>query len=324
MERRIIMPTVLYPPTIDWNFLFQRPQQIMKQFAENGWKVYYINKTQCGKVKEEILSGLWVYHNFSILLDDLKEVDVLYISCPEHHKLVEKIKAKVVIYDYLDKFIQWDKYDSMMTEKADIVFATSQFLFEEKSKIHEEVYLIRNACDYDLFQKDIKRPQDMKELKRPVVGMVGALGKWINRRLLTKIAAKYTTVLIGTEFGVRVPVEVKHLGYKSYRILPSYYKYLDVGLIPFDYSETSKAANPIKMYEYLAAGIPVVGSDLPELNLYPDQIYTAKSEKEFIKKVTLAYKSDCPSLMAERKKIAQNNTWQKRFSKIEEILERFL
>ncbi|MGM0409884.1 MAG: hypothetical protein ACQEQF_03895 [Bacillota bacterium] len=314
------MKSILYPPTLDWNFLFQRPQQLMSQFALNNWKVHYINKTQRYKDVEEIKENLYLYHDFSIYLNRVKKVDVLYISSPRQHYICDKVKADIVIYDCVDKFIEWEKHEKKMLNRADIIFTTSQYLYDEKNKYHDHVFLIKNACDYDFFQGDYKTPIDLSRLKRPIIALIGALGNWIDRDILNYVAKKYTTILIGKEFGNNLGEGMINLASKSYNELPFYYNNIDLGLIPFDKSETSLAANPIKMYEYLAAGKAVVGSKLPELEAMNEVLYLADKPQKFVDEIEKALKEDCLSLREKRKKIASENTWEDRFEKIESII----
>ena len=318
------MPTILYPPTINWGFLFQRPQQLLSQFAENGWTVYYANKTQGYKEVEEVKENLYIYHDFSILLKEVDEVDILYITYPRHYYLVDKIKARLVIYDCLDKFGEWEQYEQKMVDRADIIFTSSHYLYSEKKELAEQVFLIRNACDFSHLQQIIETPIEITRLKRPIIGMVGAVGHWVDKDILTEIAARYTTVLIGMEFGNKVPSSVIQLGNKSYHDLPDYYNNIDLGIIPFDQSETSKAANPIKMYEYLAAGKPIVASDLPEMKNFPGLIYKADNSQHFLLKIAEALQEDNEELVKKRKKAAANNTWQIRYRRIKEILDTYL
>ena len=320
------MPSILYPPTINWGFLFQRPQQLMSQFAKNGWQVYYANKTQRYKEVEEVQPNLFIYHDFTVLLNKIKEVDVLYISSPKQYYLSDKIKSKLIIYDCIDKFPEWGEYEDLITEKADIIFTSSQYLYEEKKKVHKNVFLIRNACEYEHLQLNTcnEVPIELSRLKRPIVAMIGALGSWIDNEILLEVAKKYTTVLIGLEFGSKIPEGVINLGTKSYEKLPFYYNNIDLGIIPFDQSLTSRAANPIKMYEYLAAGKATVASDLPEMKVFPELIYNAKTADDFILKINKALNEDNEKLVEERKKIARQNTWALRFGKITSILGEFL
>ena len=317
------MKSVLYPPTIDWDFLFQRPQHLMTQFAKNNWKVHYINKTQRYKNVEELRPNLYLHHDFSIFLKRVKKVDILYISSPRQYCLCDKIEADLVIYDCVDKFNEWVEYEEEIMKKADIIFAASQYLYEEKKKYHDKVFLIRNACDYEYFQNKMEVPLDISRLKRPLVALIGAMGKWVDKKILARVANEFPTVLIGQEFGNNLPEGVINLGSKSYTQLPYYYNNIDVGLIPFDKSDTSKAANPVKMYEYLAAGKPVVGSKLTELEII-DEVCTVDGPGEFIEQINKALAKDCIELKEKRKKIARENTWEKRFEKIESILIEYL
>ena len=320
------MKTVLYPPTINWDFLFQRPQQLLKQFALNNYQVTYINKW--GN-KQNIKSGI---ENLSIynydyyqenILNKRTDLDILYITWPGHHEIVDKINPTITIYDCLDYFQEWEVNADKMVKKADIIFTTSEPLYNKRKKQHSDVHLIRNACEPEHLNKPGDPPSELRNLKRPIVGFVGAVGKWVNVDILSKVAEEYTTVAVGPEFEQKLPANIIKLGMKNYNKLPHYYNHIAVVIIPFQINKTTKAVNPIKMYEYLAAGKPIVATELPEMKIYPEHIFTANNASQFLKAIKDAEKSITPSLTKERRAIAKEQSWAHRFNDIQQILDEY-
>ncbi|ACL70683.1 glycosyltransferase [Halothermothrix orenii] len=319
------MLTVLYPPTIDWDFLMQRPQHLMKQFAKHGWKVLYANKTQGKPDVKEVTPNLYVYSNFNYLLENLTdEVDILYISWARHHRLPGQIPHRITIYDCIDDFLEWEDQEKIMLKRADLVFTSSRVLYDKKRKEHDRVYLIRNGCDLDHIRSSTFMPTVLKHLKRPIIGFVGALGKWVDTEALGQVAQHFTTITIGPEFGQKKPDGIIDLGVINYNNLPPYYNNIDIGIIPFLNTRTARAANPIKMYEYLAAGKPVVASNLPELKQFPGHVYTVDNNRSFIDMIKFALKNNSPSREKKRIELARKNSWKVRFSKIKSIVEDYL
>src|SRR5262249_39293502 len=118
-------------------------------------------------------------------------------------------------------------------------------------------------------------PADAAGLGRPVIGFFGLLAEWIDLGLLAGIARarpQWTLLLIGKAnvdtSALRALPNVRLLGQKPYATLPAYCRAFDVGVIPFRVDELTVRANPLKLREYLAAGLPVVSTDLPEVRKY--------------------------------------------------------
>jgi teichuronic acid biosynthesis glycosyltransferase TuaH len=313
---------IVYPPTIDWTWMFQRPQQILSQFAKDGWRVIYANKTQRkGAPPTKVMPNLEVWHDWELLKKTIKRVDVLWISWAFHHDA--NLDAKVVVYDCLDDFDVWDKYESQMLKRANIVFTTSEVLYKKHSGHHKRVIMVRNACDPNYIGSRVYPvPSELVGLKKPIIGFIGALGSWIDVPLLDKIATKYSLVIIGPKLGKEPPRRAKYLGTKNYSQLPCYYSNIDLGIIPFEINRVSLAANPIKMYEYMAAGKPVVATNIPECGLYPEVVFKSKGHEEFIGNINKAIGiSNCSSTA---RSIALENSWGARYQVIKGEIEKLL
>lgn len=322
------MRTILYPPTIDYSFMKQRPQHLMEKFAELGWGVYYCNKNQDinKPLTQTIKPNFKLVNNFSLLCEVLFEIGIFFTSWAKYVEIVDAIpSAKLVIYDCLDNFIEWEKYEKEMLKRADIVTTTSKMLYDKVSQEHKKVYLVPNGCDPAFIQKAdsfyLKKFRDKlitEGRKRPIVGFVGALGNWVDVNLIEEVAKKYTTIVVGPEFGNSCPRNVINLGMQDYRNLPLYYNLIDVGIIPFKINNVSLAANPIKMYEYFAAGKPVVAIKTPETEF--GDVYSV-GRKDFIDAIGKAYSEDSAEKQALRKQLAKENSWEKRAREIKAIIE---
>lgn len=314
--------TILYPPTIDWHFMKQRPQQILTQFAKHGWRVLYANKTQIkGRPPTIVKPNLEIHHDWEALLRRRPRVDVLWISCAVHKDL--DIQAAITVFDSLDDFDTWDPYEPEMLARSDIVFTSSEALYRKQSARHNNVVMLRNACDPEFIRPQKKAFQPLefrKNVKRPVLGFVGAIGSWVDINLLGKLAEHYTVIVVGPNFGKTAPPKTINFGMKDYHQLPRYYSVIDIGIVPFLLNKVSIAANPIKMYEYLAAGKPVVATDIPECRLYPEAVFPSKTFFEFCANIKKAQEVSPETA----RKIALENTWEIRFKTIQREIEKLL
>lgn len=320
-RRKSDKPIILYPPTLNWSYMFQRPQQIMRQFAKAGYQVMYINQKQHnGKPPEEVEPNLTVYHDWKSLLAAKPHVDIFYATWSKSQEWLGQVKADVIVYDCVDDFPDWEPYEDSMLNKSNIVFATSTILHGKMDKKHPNVHLVNNACDPSVISKAKKIPE-LASLKKPIIGFVGAVGSWVDVAMIEKVAAKYTTILIGPSFGEKIPKGVINLGQKPYEELPNYYSSIDVGIIPFKSNRIAIAANPVKMYEYMAAGKPVVTSDLPECRTFEGVVFPSKTPEEFMVNLELAIHSQ---VNKKAKQFASKNTWADRFKVIDEEIKKFL
>lgn len=322
-------PIVLYFPTLNFSFLKQRPQQIMSQFAKNGYTVLFCNNTRTDHPMEEVEPNLFVIHNFEELLLGIKykkiKIDIAYATWAKSHEYFDDVKAKLYIYDSLDNFKDWHDYEPFALNKANIILTSSQELYQMRCKTNNEVYLIKNAAPSEYINKEATMPEEFKNVDHPIVTFLGAHGQWVKTSLLRKVADKYKTFFVGMEFGNKLPSNIINLGVKNHDDLYNYYYYSDVCLIPFNLSNpVTISANPVKMWEQMASGCLTVATQWSETVGYSDVVYTGETDEQFLEMVDKAV-SVCQEqrneIREKAKFIATQNTWEKRFEQIQGILD---
>jgi len=189
--------------------------------------------------------------------------------------LIDTYQPDAVIFDCSDEakeeFASWSPYIKPLLAQAKLVFASSQSLYEQLAPQHPHVTLLRNGVDFAHFCTPQKRPLDLPTGK-PLIGYSGAIAPWLDWELLREVIRnhpQYHFVFIGALVLLkRFPLEeenVSYLGLKAYESLPGYLQAFHVSLIPFKLTAMTKGCNPIKLYEYAAAGLPTIGTPLPEL-----------------------------------------------------------
>lgn len=327
------MKNVLIPPICNWSFLKQLPQQIATQFARNGYRVYFCNQTLLNRSMEEIEPNLFLCHNYQDLINDIKnkrlKIDILYNTWARNENWVDLVNPAITIYHSCDSFDEWKPYEKKMLDKSDIVLCTSAFIQRLREKEHDNVYLVRNAVDSSLLHNDYETVEEINKLPKPVFAFVGAIGVWVSTYLMKSVANKYTTVFVGAEFGKPCPSNVINLGVKSHSDLIHYYNSVDAFLLPFNTkSEITQAACPIKLYEYLSTGKPIISTSWEETEVFntPEEkiIFTANDNDEFMKQVDYVAnmtQQEKDILSAKSKLIVFNNTWEQRFSIIENAIQ---
>ncbi len=163
-----------------------------------------------------------------------------------------------------------------------MVLATAHVLFEEAIRVRPDALLVPNGVDYEHFAR-VKReargtpPTDLAPIVdrgRPIIGYHGALARWFDYDLVAEVArrrADLSFVLIGSDFDftlretrlLSLP-NVTWLGARPYADLPRYLAWMDAGIIPFQLNAVTHATSPIKLFEYMAAGLPVVITPMDE------------------------------------------------------------
>ena len=263
---------------------------------------------------------------------------VLFVSFPTWQPLASRLKEKIgcpVIFDVLDDFGQFSNVSSArtgeerkMAKEADLVLATSGALYEKCSRYGGNALILPNAGDPEHFGA-APSEAPLSGYARPVVGYFGAISDWFDAGLVKYLAERRpacTFVLIGHSFGADTSAledlaNVHMLGEKPYAELPAYLHGFDACIIPFKDTELIRATHPVKIYEYLAAGKPVVASDMQELHSMSDVCYLASSKEDFAAKLDEAVSEKSPDAAGKRIEFAGRNTWDGRFSELRKNLE---
>lgn len=216
-----------------------------------------------------------------------------------------------------------------LCRRADLVVTTSTALQEAKAPWNPNTLLVPHGVDYEHFAQALANglpaPPDVTGIPHPRLGFFGLIRDWVDLDLLAEVARRrpeWHFVLIGdADSNVNIAqyrgVENMHfLGRKPYEQLPAYCKQLDVGLIPFKINELTLAVNPIKLREYLAAGLPVVSTPLPEVKLYQHLIHLAEGPDDFERACQAALSENTPPGRRTRSDAMQTETWPAKVERI--------
>ncbi|MBA2544524.1 MAG: glycosyltransferase [Deltaproteobacteria bacterium] len=208
----------------------------------------------------------------------------LWSFIPSAAKYIGKMGESLVVYYCTDEWSHFSSVDRDKTmaleqdlcQRADIVFTTAATLLETKRVYNPETHLALHGVDQAHFAQalDDATPlaPELRDLPHPIVGFVGLIQDWVDIELIKYMAERHhdwTIVLVGKSLVDLSSIErlpnVKLLGRKPYEALPNYLKGFDVGIIPFKLNELTRNVNPIKLREYLSAGLPVVSTDMFEV-----------------------------------------------------------
>jgi glycosyltransferase involved in cell wall biosynthesis len=231
--------------------------------------------------------------------DKYKPIQV-WSFAPDVPYLVGAFEEECFLYYCVDEYTQFDGFASEhiassereQMKRADIVITSSEPLLEAKSAVRPDAQLVRHGVDYDHFaaawHSSPPRLADLAAIPRPIFGFFGLVHHWVDRALIAEVARRrplYSFVLIGD---CKVDVSelarldnVFLLGRRAYEDLPAYCASFDAAMLLFTRTAMTRNINPVKMYEYLAAGLPVVSTPLPEARRFAGPIRIAESPGEF-------------------------------------------
>jgi glycosyltransferase involved in cell wall biosynthesis len=239
---------------------------------------------------------------------------------------------ELLVYYCVDEFTaftgiagQLAALEADLARRADLVVVSADRLLASKSKLNPHTVLVRHGVDYDHFKKALDPatvvPTEIANLPRPIIGYFGLMAEdWIDIPLMVKVAkhfSKGSMVLLGkvtTDMSALTSLPNVHLlGRKPFADLPAYSKGFDVAMNPFPISEVTLNANPLKVREYLAAGLPVVSTRIPEVEVL-GQCRIAADADDFVKGIDEALASPGPS--AARSLTMKDETWAGRVEEL--------
>jgi glycosyltransferase involved in cell wall biosynthesis len=233
---------------------------------------------------------------------DTKELPLLWAYAPNVATYLKGIPRSGLVYHCVDRWWAFSDhnasamrtYHRQLCEQADVVFASSLALLNDCLEHNSSSYLIPHGVDWQHFAQAAiappERPQDLADVKGPILGFFGLIHEWVDQDLLCRIATAFpeaTLALIGRAqvdvSRLRAMPNIRLLGQKTFAELPAYCAAFDVGLIPFHFNDLTAAVNPIKLREYLSAGVPVVASALPDIVAVENpSLITARNTNDFV------------------------------------------
>jgi glycosyltransferase involved in cell wall biosynthesis len=220
---------------------------------------------------------------------------------PASAQVAGSLGERALVYHCVDEnsgFTGTDKdairsLEQQLMEKSDCVFVSSDVLLKTKCRHNKNTFLVTHGVDVSHFRKACETatviPDEIKLPNKPVIGFFGLIADWVDLDLIRFLALaepQWTFVLIGKVVTNLSAIDglpnVRTLGQKPYASLPAYAKAFDVALMPFVMNELTLAANPLKIREYLAAGLPVVSSAIPEAEKLKNVLHVARNHSEFL------------------------------------------
>lgn len=221
--------------------------------------------------------------------------------------------------------------EARLLRKVDVVFAINHALAERKRQHAARVVVSPHGVEYEAFARALapqtQVPADLAALPGPRIGFYGTIADWIDFELLAAVARarpQWSFVLLGQVLADVSAIadlpNVHLLGRKPHAELAAYCKGFDVGIIPYQVRDPRmEFVNPVKLREYLATGIPVVSTSVPEVVHYRELCRIADEPTAFVAALDAAVAESTAAARAARSATMRNETWTARLAAIAEV-----
>ena len=319
LKKEKFKAVVVFDSRVGWNIpLFQRSQHMANELTDDGYLYFYRTSEQFDphvKTVEKLKDRLYLVNmaNFALqnaMFDLLKEY--------KGHKFLSLYSTDV----YLDEQYIKEKY-------IDNGF---KIIYEYIDELSDEI----SGVQYDHWQyRSDEVPEKLKDIVskgNPIIGYFGALAKWFDYELLKKVAKErpnYEIILIGFLYDnsfkdskIDELENVHYLGIVDYKELNQYSQYFTISTIPFLLNDITESTSPVKLFEYMAMGHPIVTTDMRECRKYKS-VLIGKSHEDFIEKLdfalTLDKKDEYYNYLKEE---ALANTWREKAAILDRLIEK--
>jgi glycosyltransferase involved in cell wall biosynthesis len=252
--------------------------------------------------------------------------------------LARSLRPACMLFDYIDDAFGFAAMPAYVRTLWEETVTTSTIVTVTAAKLQQQIAtlrpgpvpIVRNGVEFERFAADTSpRPGDLPAAGTPIVGYVGSVYPWFDFELVAAAATKmpethfviigpgHPDVADGMEMLRRLP-NVHVLGPRPYVRIPAYLRHFNAGIIPFRRNTLTESVNPVKLYEYAAAGIPTVSTffadDLEELR---DFVFLARSEQDFAAMLSQALAgSRNPAEILRYQEFGRANDWNARIAAI--------
>jgi len=334
----------IFPPTEGKRYVSARPLSIRKA-SSNLWLMNE-NRMRPGKrVRANFHWSTVVLRIYVWLLGFRKANTIMWLFPPHPYleELMDIVPHSLVVTQLVDNFMKFDpsfwlhefakdQYPRI-TQLSDKVITSSQANYDEFSQGESECYLFENAVDASFIGEPSILPFRENDVA-PRLGYVGWLTERADLSLLEYVARKrpeWSILIAGPQRGhiveestlVTLP-NVSYLGPLPYNEVAGFLQTLDVCLIPHRDTPYSKSMSPLKLYQYLASGRPIVSSEIAGLERFRENIHVADSYDDFISHIEDALNNDTVELSSKRIEKASNETWDKRIRDVFNVIRQQL
>ncbi len=341
-EKRI----VVYPSIMAWDhYLFQRPHQMFLEMARRGVTVVFITPDPVGDRVEnlrEIEPNLFLVGS-PALTAHIRDLPVwLWVGWTPAISLVSCFPHARLMYELIDDLeilafhcTEMERDHRKLVSAADVVMASAGRLHESMRAERPDALLVPNGVAMRDFacRNGAPVPEDLAPVlarEKPVIGYYGAISPWLDYGLIAHAVKQLPGMefvfigpsLDGAAASLPRAENIHWLGPKRYEELKYYLYRFDVATIPFRIDRTTHAVSPLKLFEYMAGGKPVVARDLEEIARYPE-VLRAETYSQWEDRLQQAVEmGKQPCTPDKMRRVAGENSWARRVDVVLEAMDK--
>lgn len=275
---------------------------------------------------------------------------LLWLYNPFQGALIGQFGERLSVYHCIDEWTAGTsgrkraiirRLESELLRKVDVVFANSPPILAAKRAENANTYRVPSGVDFDHFAQAARADQPMAAaltaIPAPRIGYSGHINDRLDYAVLEALARTHpdwSLVLIGDTHPwtleaaplqtLRAYPNVHFLGKQPYAEMPDFLRGLDVCLMPYIDDDRGHHRSPLKLYEYLAAGKPVVSTPHPEAAEFADLVWQERNPDQFVRAVEAALESHSPTAAQARMDRVRGQSWDARVDQMESILHEYL
>jgi glycosyltransferase involved in cell wall biosynthesis len=310
--------------------------------GENLWAFTPLVLPFHGSAMARRLNRRWLRRSLLAVLDQLGfERPITWTFVPSSADVVGSLGEQLTIYHCVDEYTEFTGADAGIAEmerrllaKSDLVLVSAGPLYEDKRRFNPNTFLVTHGVDVAHFGRalDPGTPiaPELGHLSRPVIGFFGLIEDWVDLDLIRAVAQarpQWSMVLVGkartsTEAVDSLP-NVHLVGWRDYGTLPAWCKGFDVAILPFRINRLTLAANPLKLREYLAAGLPVVATAIPEAERLAS-VRIGRTPEGFVREIDRLVAAGTTGPSAARAQAMRTESWDHKVEEMCAVVQGFL
>jgi glycosyltransferase involved in cell wall biosynthesis len=261
---------------------------------------------------------------------------------PNSVDLIPHLAPLATVYDCVDFHAQFgglstpaviEQMERELVYQSRVVFATADKLRHRLLAHHVDVRLLPNAAEIQHFAKakQVEVHPRLLDIPSPRVGFIGGIGSWVDLDFIAGFAKARPNVhvaLIGpieTDVGTLAALPNVHLlGLQPYAELPQFLAGFDATLVTFRRSELAQSVNPVKVYEYLAAGKEVIATPIHELQKMRELLWIVETASDGVAALDRILQGEKRCDDRVREAFVRQNSWDARVEQVHEVLQSLL
>jgi glycosyltransferase involved in cell wall biosynthesis len=327
---------VIFLPSIGWNLVnTHRSQHLAREFAHQGYVSIFDSTDSYDDVTgiREVEPNLFLVRDADATLSRIQD-PILWVFTYNYERRDIYPAATRTVYDWIDDFevFHFDpeylkKNHARALKEASVVVSVARRLHDQMVTVRPDALYLPNGVDYPHFANNSNIAVQDPDIPsswlsgKPLAGYCGAMAEWFDYQLLSAVARArpdWNFLLIGPAYDIsfhdsgRSLLEhpnVRWIGPRDYQTLPQYLSLFDVAIIPFVINDVTQATSPLKLYEYFAAGKPVVTTPMAECKAF-SEVHIARTPEEFARALDLAEaEAKDPAFHEHMQRLGKENSW---------------